>query len=204
MSEVKRILRVLAHPVDEMYEMKHDGIWPILPAFVIMLMWFAAAVLSELATNFKFNYNHLSEVNILYVLASTVGLLLLFTVVNWAITTLLDGKGRVREIYVSTCYALVPYVSCVLLCVVLSHYLTIEEGAFLTVIRTAGLLYSVLIFISGMSVIHEFGFGKTILCILLSVAGIVFVLFLLVLFFGLMQQAVMFIQTIYTELLIRG
>lgn len=203
MSHWKRILKVLGRPSSELYEMKFYKLWPIWPTVIILLCWFAAEVLSAYGTDFKFNYRNLKEINILYTLGATIGLYLMFVVVNWAVTTLMDGKGKLKEIFCATSYALIPYVAARVVCVCLSHFVIMEEGAFLTVIEAFALLYSVFIFMAAMMTIHDYTLMKAVFSVALSAAGIVFVLFLLVLFFGLLQQVTLFAQTIYMELQLR-
>lgn len=203
MSHWKRILKVLGRPSSELYEMKYYKLWPIWPTVIILLCWFAAEVLSAYSTDFKFNYRNLTEINILYTLGATIGLYLMFVVVNWAVTTLMDGKGKLREIFCATSYALIPYAAAKVFCVCLSHFVIMEEGAFLTVIEAFALLYSVFIFMAAMMTIHDYTLMKVTFSVALSAAGIVFVLFLLVLFFGLLQQVTLFAQTIYMELQLR-
>lgn len=203
MSHWKRILKVLGRPSSELYEMKYYKLWPIWPTVIILLCWFAAEVLSAYSTDFKFNYRNLTEINILYTLGTTIGLYLMFVVVNWAVTTLMDGKGKLREIFCATSYALIPYAAAKVFCVCLSHFVIMEEGAFLTVIEAFALLYSVFIFMAAMMTIHDYTLMKATFSVALSAAGIVFVLFLLVLFFGLLQQVTLFAQTIYMELQLR-
>ena len=183
--------------------MKYYKLWPIWPTVIILLCWFAAEVLSAYSTDFKFNYRNLTEINILYTLGATIGLYLMFVVVNWAVTTLMDGKGKLREIFCATSYALIPYAAAKVFCVCLSHFVIMEEGAFLTVIEAFALLYSVFIFMAAMMTIHDYTLMKATFSVALSAAGIVFVLFLLVLFFGLLQQVTLFAQTIYMELQLR-
>lgn len=203
MSHWKRILKVLGRPSSELYEMKYYKLWPIWPTVIILLCWFAAEVLSAYSTDFKFNYRNLTEINILYTLGATIGLYLMLVVVNWAVTTLMDGKGKLREIFCATSYALIPYAAAKVFCVCLSHFVIMEEGAFLTVIEAFALLYSVFIFMAAMMTIHDYTLMKATFSVALSAAGIVFVLFLLVLFFGLLQQVTLFAQTIYMELQLR-
>lgn len=203
MSHWKRILKVLGRPSSELYEMKYYKLWPIWPTVIILLCWFAAEVLSAYSTDFKFNYRNLTEINILYTLGATIGLYLMFVVVNWAVTTLMDGKGKLREIFCAKSYALIPYAAAKVFCVCLSHFVIMEEGAFLTVIEAFALLYSVFIFMAAMMTIHDYTLMKATFSVALSAAGIVFVLFLLVLFFGLLQQVTLFAQTIYMELQLR-
>lgn len=203
MNHWKRILKVLGRPSSELYEMKYYKLWPIWPTVIILLCWFAAEVLSAYGTDFKFNYRNLTEINTLYTLGATIGLYLTFVVVNWAVTTLMDGKGKLKEIFCASSYALIPYVAARVFCVCLSHFVIMEEGAFLTVIEDFALLYSVFIFMAAMMTIHDYTLMKAVFSVALSAAGIVFVLFLLVLFFGLLQQVTLFAQTIYMELQLR-
>ena len=203
MNQWKRILKVLGAPSSELYELKYYKLWPLTPSVVILLAWYAAEVLAAYGTDFKFNYRNLTEINILYTLGATIGLFLLFTVVNWAVTTLMDGKGRLREIFCATSYALIPYVVARIACVAMSHFIIMEEGSFMTIIEAFALLYSVFLFMAAMMTIHDYSLTKAVFSVLLSAAGIVFVLFLLVLFFGLLQQVTLFGQTIYMELQLR-
>ena len=203
MKKATVLLRLLNHPTDEYEELKYGRSWNFPLSCLLLVLWVVAEILCRQATDFKFNTNNTRDFNVLYILASTLGLFVMWVIINWSITTLLEGKGRIKEIWVSCAYALVPYIASTLLYVALSQVLILEESAFLSVIRALGLLYTLFLFITALRVIHSYSFGKTILCILLTGLGIAFVLFLLVLFFGLIQQVVLFFQTIYMELMFR-
>ena len=203
MKKAAVLLRILNHPTDEYEELKYRKTWSLPLSFILLVCWVIAEILQKQVTDFKFNTHNTREFNVLYVLASTIVLFAMWVVINWSITTLLEGKGRIKEIWVSCAYALVPYIATTLLCVVLSHMLTLDESAFLTVIRVLGLLYSFFLLITALKVVHSYTFGKTLLCILITVLGMAFVLFLIVLFFGLIQQVILFFQTIYMELMFR-
>lgn len=203
MKHWKRILKVLGAPSSELYELKYYKLWPIWPTIIILAAWYGAEILAAYGTDFKFNYRNLTEINILYTFGATIGLYLLFTVVNWAVTTLMDGKGKLREIFCACSYALIPYVVVRIVCVGLSHFVIMEEGTFMTILQVFAILYSVLLFMAAMMTIHDYSLSKAVFSVLLSAAGIVFVLFLLVLFFGLLQQVTLFGQTIYMELQLR-
>ena len=88
------------------------------------------------------------------------------------------------------------------LCVLLSNVMTQEEAAFLTFIRIFGIAWSGVLVFTGFMSIHQFSFSKTVLSILLTLVGIAIMIFLAILFVGLMQQVVSFIQSICSELII--
>ena len=71
-------------------------------------------------TGFIFNAGtRLEDLNVLYLLAQSVGLFFLFCVINWALCTLFDGKGRLKGIWIAVTYALMPMVLTMLLSVAL-------------------------------------------------------------------------------------
>lgn len=203
MIKLRTLLRLLNHPVDEYEDMKYKKCWDVPLSLILLGLWFAATVMQRQGTNFKFNYNKLDDINILYIAASTVLLFFVWTAINWSITTLLDGKGNVREIFVSCAYALTPYIAATILNVLLSQFLVLEESTFIVVIRTVGMVWSVYLLITALRVIHSYSILKTLASIFLTIVGILFVLFLLVLLFGLIQQVFLFFQTIYVELMFR-
>ena len=204
MKAVRSILRVLHSPTDEFEEVKYRKTWYLPAAGAILIVWFLAAIADRQLTGFAFNRNNLRELNILFLFASTVLLFCLYAAVNWAVTTLLDGKGTLREIFCASAYALLPYVACTLLAVVFSRALILEESAFLTIIRAVGLLWSGWLLLAGLKVVHEYSLKKTVLSLILTVLGMLFVLVLGVLFFSLLPQLWSFVLSIYNELLYRS
>ncbi len=202
--QLKSLLRALNHPSDEFSELKYNRNWSLSTATVILLVWFFAEVCQKRLTGFRFNYNNPEKFNTSYVLLSTIVLFILWSVINWAVASLLEGKGKMIEIFVSCAYSLVPYIVCTLAGVVISHFLTKDETAFLTIMQYIGWIGSGFMLISAIKTVHEYTFWKTFFSIFLTIAGMVFVLFLAVLFFGLIQQVILFFRTIYVELTLRS
>jgi len=203
MKLVHQVAQVLAHPIESIEKIKREKQWSVLLSVIILALWFLVTVFSEYVTDFKFNYNDPKKINTFYLLCSTVGLYLLFTLINWALTTLFDGKGTIKEIFCACSFALVPWIVMMLVNALLSSFLLIEESVFMTIISAVGILYAVFIFVAVIMAIHDFSLTKTILSLVFTVAGIIFVVFLLILFFGLLQQVLFFFQTIIKEAQLR-
>ena len=203
MQSLRSLLRLMVSPTDEYEELKYKNGWNIPLSLLLLALWFISSIVQRQLTNFKFNHNNIEEINVLYIAVGTFVLFVGWVVINWAITTLLDGKGSVREIWAACAYALVPYIASVLLNAVLSQFAILEEGSFLAILSGGGILWSVFLLVTALRVVHSYSFGKTLLSILLTILGILFVIFLIVLFFGLIQQVILFFQTIYMELMYR-
>ena len=203
MTAVKSILRVLHRPTDEYEEIKYRRTWNVWAACIVLAAWFAVTIADRQLTGFIFNRNNLKELNVLFLFASTVVLFCLYTAINWAVTTLLEGKGTLKEIFCASAYALIPTILCTGLSVAVSRMLIMEERAFLMVIQAVGLLWSAWLLLSALKVIHDYSLTKTVMSLLLTVFGMLFVVFLAGLFFSLLQQVWSFVRSIYNELLYR-
>ena len=104
------------------------------------------------------------------------------------------------QIFMGLCYAVPPLIAGNLLYTVLSNMLTAEEGMYMQVIYSAALLWTgFLVFVSIME-INQYSFGRTILSCILAIIGIAIILLIFLLCFGLIQQILIFIQSVYKEL----
>ena len=51
-----------------------------------------------------------------------------FTLSNWAVSTILDGEGKFKEIFVGSAFALVPYIILMVPISLLSRWLSLDES----------------------------------------------------------------------------
>ncbi len=198
-----KAMQVLFYPSDTLFEMKYHKQFKSKTVFLVLLFMFTSLICTRQLTAFTFNHNNVNEGNMLVVLFALLYVFIAFCTVNWCITSLLDGKGKFKEIACSTCYALIPYICSSYIAVVLSYFLTADEGMFITIVTSVGLIWSVVLLISAFKTIHEYSFSKTIASILITVLGVVALIFLCVLMVGLLQQIVSFFTTIYNEIMYR-
>ena len=192
-------LYTLFHPLDGFYQVKTRKIGSLKVAFILIVAVFAVTTFSFFSTGYLFNTNRISDYNIFIMLLQTVGLLVLFIVANWSVCTLLNGNGSLKEITIVTSYAMVPWLGCTVLKVVLSNFLVLQEYAFLDILVTVGLLWSILLLICGMYCIHEYTVFQTVFAIIMTLLGMAIIVFLIAMFFSLLQQTGSFFDSIITE-----
>ena len=125
--------------------------------------------------------------------------MILFTVSNWLICSLMDGKGSFKEIFVVVCYSLVPIIVYRILWIFLSHILLPSESGFMNIMFAVAIIYTALLLITGMLKIHDFTMGKLFGTSILSVIGMAAILFFLILIGILLQQFGGFIVTLFVE-----
>ena len=192
-------LYCLMHPFKAYYELKVEKKGSILLACISLLLFFFAGVVKEQFTAFHFIDGVKENFNILLVLGTTVGLFLLFVLCNWSVSTLADGEGKLKEIFVFTAYALIPYSICTMVITGLTHMFALEEAAFIGVMWVVAYIWTgVHIFMSTREV-HQYTSGKTILLLGGSVLGIYLLLLLITIGYSLFAQLITFITTLYSE-----
>ena len=197
-------LYVQLHPADGFIQFKsrkNIRSWEMTFGFVVA--WFLLAVLKFFGTGFIFNNARTEDFSLFITLASTLGLYFLFVIANWAVCTLIEGKGTLPEIMTTFSYALLPYLVSMLLNTVLSNVFAQDEGSFMTIITYIGLVWTILVMFVGLSAIHEYSVGKTVVSILLTAFGMAVILFLIILFYTLITQTVSFAVSVAQEISLR-
>lgn len=191
------------HPFNAGYDIKYEKKGSLGLANIIALLFFLTTMFSKAATGFIFNRAMPESLNMWLVFGQTVGLLVLWTISNWSLCTLMDGEGRLKEIWISTCYSMLPSVIFTALLVPLSNILVLEEAAFLTI---AELIVNgwcfVLVFLSVM-IVQQYTFKKTVLSMIFTAAGVAAIIFLLILAMSLFQQLSTFLRTVFKEISFR-
>lgn len=194
----------IRHPVEGFQEMRYKGEGSTGIATLFVFLLFFALFAKERLFGFAFRVHvNPEDLNLPLLLAVSVGGCLLFTAINWGICTLFDGSGRLRDVWVVVGYSLAPYILCVLLAAVLSHFLTAEEAIFMQALEAFGVLYSGFLLIKGVESYHEYSFRGAIVSIACTLAGIFLTILLGILLFSITQQFVAFLVTIYQEMQLR-
>lgn len=189
------------HPVDGYDSLKTEKKWSWKLAFGILTALFLALTAEWFLTGFSFNKNRASDYNVFITFLQAYGIIFVCAIANWASSTLIEGKGRFRDIFGMLSYSLVPYIMSIFLCVILSNVMTLDEQALLTAIRFLGLLWSAVLIFVGFMTIHQFSFSKNVLSIFITAAGIAVIIFLAILFVGLLQQVIVFIKSVCSEII---
>ena len=115
----------------------------------------------------------------------------------------MDGEGRFRDIFMAACYATMPYSVTTLIAVLLSRVLVAEEATFISMLSAIGVVLSLMLLFSGMVTIHQFSVRKAIFALIMTVAAMVFIAFLAVLFLSIVDDMLSYIRGICVELQLR-
>lgn len=193
----------MTHPVDGFWDLTHEHRGTYAAANTILIATLVVRLAKLRFTSFLFLQVYWEELNIFLYLASVLFPLALWVVGNWALTTLFDGKGKLGQVYMATCYGLLPYPVVQFPLMLLSNVVTIEEGQFYSVLSALSLVYAAILIVSAMGQIHEFSAGKNLLFTVASLFAMLVQVFILTIFFSMISQGVLYFISLVREFLFR-
>lgn len=193
----------LFHPFLTFHDVKYKKLGSMKIAIVMTACLMLSATLKDTGCGFLFNRSNAQDYNMLFTIAQTVGLLILWSVVNWAVCTVMGGKGRLKEIYIVSAYAMLPLVIYNVVFMVLSHVMTLESVEILTSIQLIAFIYAFFILSVGMMAIHEYDFPKFLLTSIVTVLLMFLVVFIGFILVILLQQFGNFLYSLFMEVVYR-
>lgn len=194
---------VIFHPFDGFYELKREGRGTMKGAMVIFIAAIAEQLFRGIATGYIVTGSDLTRVSIVDAFMSVGFLALLWTVANWCFTTLMDGKGRMRDIFIATCYGLIPMVMIGFPCTLVTNFCTESELQFVNFFYSVGAIWTFALIFLGALVVNEYSLLKNIVTTFLALVGMAFIAFIGILGVNLFTAMFGFIRTIANEIIYR-
>lgn len=197
------VFYVIFHPLDGFWDLKREKRGSVQAALLFVALTILTLALEKLNTAFLFNPNRLSEVNVLVDIITVSLVFCLWCVANWGTTSLMDGKGNMKDIVTAMGYALFPIVLLRLPMVLMSHMITLDEGAFYYIIGFISYAWTAILVFTGTMMTHEYSLVKTVATCFITVVGMGILLFIGLLFFNVISEILTFVSTIYKEIRFR-
>lgn len=200
---LKYAFHILSRPFDGFWDLAHENRGNLPAAHTILFLFLLNRILSLLCTNFQFISAPVQHINIFEEAASLLIPFLVLCVANWAMTTLFDGKGRFKDIYTAMCYALLPIVLIQLPLILVSNMLSFEEGSFYSVLMSISVVWTAFLVFVGLMQVHDYSPGKSFIFLFVTIFGACVIIFLALVFFSLLSDAIGFFVSIYREIVYR-
>lgn len=203
LSDLRFALYVIVHPFDGFSALKHEHKGRVPAAVILLLLATGSYVFMCQYTGFVFNLRDVTKVNIVIEAVSLLVPFFLWCGVNWALTTIADGKGTFVDIFVTSAYALTPIVLVLVPMTVISNFMIAEEATFYYMITGAGVAWALALIFFGTMTVHEYEFGKQLYAVTASIAGVGAVLFIGLVFFAVIDRIISFASDVYMEIVFR-
>ncbi|MBN2299757.1 MAG: DUF1282 family protein [Acholeplasmataceae bacterium] len=181
-KEILYIKHIIRHPSDGFYQIRKGRINGLVAPTFYMLLGFVSYVTFTTSKGFLFQVVDIENINILSLVLGYFTLFAGFVFINYLVTSITDGIAGIRKIFITTSYALVPYIISILIATILSHFATLDESFFVEFIVLLGTLWSFLLLFLGSTIIQNYDANVTLksflFTLLLTIVTIIVVLFL--------------------------
>lgn len=196
-------LHCIVRPFDGFWDLTHEKRGSVGAANTLVLLVLFTNLMRLAGTSFVFFPVNWNYENILMRFMSFLLPFAVYCVANWCLTTLFEGKGTLRDIYIGTAYAMTPYILIQLPLVVMSNFITEEEGAFYKYFGYFSFVWCAFLIIASVMMIHDFLVGKAFLALIFTGVGMIVIVFLMVLFFSLITDGFAYFYSLYKEIVYR-
>ncbi len=204
-EEILYAFHVIFHPFDGFWDLKHEKRGSVRGATFWLVMVIVAFVYQSFGEGYIVAGNSGASAAG-SAISQAVGILvplLLFVTANWCFTTLFDGEGSFKDVYIATCYAASPLSYLTVVATIISNFVTESETGFVSLVTGVAWVWFALLLFFGIMITHDYSISKNILTFVVSVVGMAIIMFLVILFSGLMMRMTSFIANIATEVSFR-
>ncbi|MEK3888241.1 YIP1 family protein [Bacillus sp. FSL K6-3431] len=203
MSTVHMMRQVLAKPLDFFYDLKEPNRLKWSQAILLILLAYLVRMGSLLMLGYHFETREPYEISYFHEFIWIFIPWITWCLANWSVSTILDGEGKFKELFVGSAFCLVPYIVFTIPVTVLTNILALSEGIYYSASIVIVLGWVALLMLIKVRVLHDFELGKLIMITFLTVLGMAIIWFIGILLYGLVNQFISFFLDIFKELRFR-
>ena len=187
------------HPFDGFWDLKHEKRGSLRGAIIYIVITILAFFYQAIGQGYVLSPE--GTYATLWGQASAVLVpLFLFIVANWCLTTLFEGEGSFKDIFIATSYSLFPIPFFVIPTTIVSNWALVSEVKLLNFLVTVSFIWMGMLIFFGTMVTHDYSFFKNIITLGGTLVGMVFIMFLCILFTTLLGKLVGLVTNIITEI----
>lgn len=201
-EEVLYCTHLIFHPFDGFWDLKHEKRGSVRGALLILVLAVVSFAYQAIGQAYIFNPRG-GYASIIAQLTGLLVPLLLGATANWCLTTLFDGEGSFKDIFIALCYSLTPIVLFVPLSTLLTHVVTNSEAGFINLMLGICYVWVGMLIFFGTMVTHDYSLGKNVITLLGTILCACVIMFVAVLFSSLMVKMASFVSNIITEVTYR-
>lgn len=203
-KEVCYIKQFIRHPINGFYELKHENKMSVLSATILYVILFIWMILGNFLTGFAFNTKDSQTISLLKIFATSLLPMLLFVVANYLISSITEGNGKLKHVYVGTICSFAPVIIFYPFIILLSNFIVQSEAFLYTmpVIIMWGWSFALLYMM--VKDTQELQFGENNKNIILTLLTMILFVAFAFLIYILGKQLYDFIYDLIIEVISRG
>ncbi|MBP3391305.1 MAG: YIP1 family protein [Clostridia bacterium] len=196
-----RLGGVIRHPVDTFEEIRYENKGSYADAFIIMVVYTIFSVVAEYCVSFIYRGGQpLEFINSWVTIGIAVLPWVVISIVNYGVTTIMYGEGRFRDVLIGGAYCHTPLLFLILPMSILTHALTLDEQSLYNLVFTIIYIWVGLLVFLCIKSVHGFHPVKAVVVFFMTAVGVLAVVLLFMIVYGLADQMFSFIFQFGKEL----
>lgn len=181
LRDVLYSFRIPKHPIDRYYNIRVHRNGSVLGATIIYALLFVLYMAYKTSKGFIYQFVAVEDMDINALVLGFFAILILFIICNYLVTSIKDGDGSLKQVYMIPAYGLIPVMVSMLTITIMSYYLTYNESFLLTLILYIGLIWTGVSIFLGFQTVHDYTTRETISSLIITIVFmIIFVILILI------------------------
>jgi hypothetical protein len=193
-------LSLLTHPIAAFDDFKRMKKGKVYVSIIFVILFIITSTLNQTKGGFLLINHNPDDFDLLSLVLSVVFTISIFSIGNWSITSLFNGKGKLIEIFMVICYSIYPFTLLGIPLFIVGQFITIEELALFNVVVIISYVMIGYLIVFGLLSIHEYSLLETFITILVSLVAVALIIFIIILLLTIFEQFKAFIDAIIKEI----
>ena len=203
-EEVLYAFYVMMHPFDGYWDLKHEKRGSVRASILIVILAALSVAYNNVGSGYLYSGSGSATGSVFGGISTVAAPLLLWCIANWCLTTLFDGEGTLKDIFIASSYSLMPIPIFFIPVTIVSNFATRDEKSFISLFIGIALVWTGMLLFFGIMTTHGYSMGVNIGMTIFTIVEMMFIVFLIILFTNLIQRMVSFVTDIITELSYRS
>ena len=200
-GEIGYAFKCAKHPIDRYYDIRVGKNGSPIAATIIYVVFFGVYMLYQTGKGFIYQYTDVEDMDMGAVVVGFFAILILFIVCNYLVTSITDGDGTLKQVYMIPAYGLMPAMFSMLITIAMSYVLTYNESFILTVIMVIGVGWSIAAIFEGLSTVHDYDFKGTVVSLIITAVFMLIAAVVVLIVIIMWEQLYDFLTTVGKEVI---
>lgn len=201
---ISSLLLIKAYSVnvtDTLFEIKYNKKSNIPSATILYGLFILIQILGIVFTGYLFSNSNIYNTNLLELILFSVVPLFLWIICNYFVSTVSDGEGSFKDIYICTIYAFAPVLMLSIPIFALTNILAFNEMIIYQIVNIIMYGWTFILLFLTYQQVHDYTFWQTVKNILLTAVTFVLSLLAVVILYMLVSQLFGYTSSVITEVI---
>ena len=199
-DKLRTLTSAMVHPFRSFGDIKYKQMGSVKIAAVLTALFYFTGAAAVIWGDFRYSSYDTGTYNTLFQFVQTVGLVLAWSVANWSICTLQNGKGRFKEVFIVTSYSIFPIILYNIVSIPLTHMVASAGSSLISGIQLLAYIFCGIMLTVGLMTVHDFSFPRFVFTSIITILMIILIIFVVFMMGVLLTQ----FESFFAELILEA